>query len=103
MPKPGPVPWRLFTVGEAAQILSVHPATVRRWIASGHLQFRKLGKLVRIPEEELARIAQEGLGKRRKRSASTGRELKTEKKALCGHSRIGLTKINLTTNAAGYE
>ncbi len=87
MSKPGPVPWRLFTVGETAQILSVHPATVRRWIARGQIQVRKLGKkLVRIPEEELARITQEGFGfsgKRRKRSAS-------KNKALIGHSQLGL-------------
>ncbi|TFE65505.1 hypothetical protein A7Q09_02735 [Methylacidiphilum sp. Yel] len=93
MPKPGPVPWRFFTVSEAAQILSVHPATVRRWIVSGQIQFRRLGKLVRIPEEELARIAQEGLGKRRKRTAS-------KNKALCGHSHIGLNDMNPTESVS---
>jgi len=54
-------------VGEAAKALSVHLANVRRWIVSGQIQFRRLGKLVRIPEEELARIAQEGLGFSRKK------------------------------------
>jgi excisionase family DNA binding protein len=74
-PNPSPIPWRMFSIREAAKALSVHPATVRRWILSGQIRARRLGKLVRVPEDELALIAREGLGfpgRRKRRGGKPG-------------------------------
>jgi len=50
----------LLTLSEAAARLRLHPETVRRWLNSGQLQGRKLGKTKggwRIPASEIARVA----------------------------------------------
>lgn len=57
----------LLTVAEVASRLRCHPHTIRRWIWSGKLQAAKVGDLVRIPEEEVERMAQ---AKRHSRPAS---------------------------------
>ena len=49
------------TVREAAEALEVKPATVRAWILARKISFRKIGRSVRIPKEEVDRILREGL------------------------------------------
>jgi excisionase family DNA binding protein len=49
---------QLLTVDQAAAVLAVHPATIRRHVRSGALpaiQIGGPGKAVRIPEGELTR------------------------------------------------
>jgi len=46
----------LLTVAEVAARLKCHPHTVRRWIWSNKLKAVKVGDLVRVPEEEVARF-----------------------------------------------
>ena len=44
---------RLYTVREAAAILKVHERTVVRWIRSGRLSARRMGRRFRIDEDAL--------------------------------------------------
>ena len=43
----------LMTVGDAAEVLQVHPNTIYNWIHSGKLWAFKLGRAWRIPKEGL--------------------------------------------------
>jgi excisionase family DNA binding protein len=44
---------RLRTIDEAAELLNVSPRTVRRLIESGALPVHRLGRLVRIADQDL--------------------------------------------------
>ncbi|MBE9566011.1 MAG: helix-turn-helix domain-containing protein [Proteobacteria bacterium] len=46
----------LLPTKEAARRLSVHPATIRRWAASGRLRFVRIGRERAIPVEEVRRL-----------------------------------------------
>ena len=47
-----------LTISAAARLFSVHPRTIRRYIASGDIrQFVRLGRVIRIPAAELDRFA----------------------------------------------
>ena len=43
----------LFTTGEVAKMLRVHPRTVQEWIRSGMLTAVRYGKLLRIRQADL--------------------------------------------------
>ncbi len=44
---------RLYTVREAAAVLKVHERTVLRWVKSGRLAARRIGRQIRIDEDAL--------------------------------------------------
>ena len=48
----------LLTVDEVANRLKCHPHTVRRWIWGRKLSAVKVGDLVRVPQQELAKLVQ---------------------------------------------
>lgn len=48
-----------LTIEQASALYDVHPATIRRWIASGRLPAYRVGRLVRIKRSDV-----ESLGKR---------------------------------------
>ena len=50
----------MLTVQELAKELGIHKETVLRNIRKGKIKAIKYGKLLRISEEELARIQREG-------------------------------------------
>ena len=50
----------LLTMAEAADYLGVSPATIRRWIAEGHLAAVKLARSVRIRPEALDALVAAG-------------------------------------------
>jgi excisionase family DNA binding protein len=50
----------MLTVGEAAQRVERDPETVRRWIRSGKLRSRRIGKQHLIDELDLARFEDDG-------------------------------------------
>jgi len=50
---------RLFTVEEASKILRVSKKTVYRWLKSGVLPYCKLGKSIRIKEEDLEALIEQ--------------------------------------------
>src|SRR5262245_54798328 len=50
-----------YTLEEAAQILKLHPQTLRRWIRQGKLPARRFGKQFRLRPEDLERAAQPAL------------------------------------------
>ena len=43
---------RFFSVGDVADALGVHPKTVRRRITSGELRVHRIGRQLRISEED---------------------------------------------------
>jgi excisionase family DNA binding protein len=47
---------RLLTVPQAAEALSVCERTIWRWIEAGELEIYRLGRTVRIAEDELVRF-----------------------------------------------
>jgi excisionase family DNA binding protein len=49
------------TLEEAAQILKLHPQTLRRWIRQGKLPARRFGKQYRLRVEDIERAAQPAL------------------------------------------
>lgn len=49
---------RYLTVEQAAEVLQVHPDTVRQWLRGSQLAGRKIGRIWRIPESGLANLLQ---------------------------------------------
>jgi len=60
----------LFTVDAVAELLSVTPACIRRWILERKIATVKLGRLVRIPPNEVQRLIQSGLRPTQERTSS---------------------------------
>jgi excisionase family DNA binding protein len=54
------LPRALWTIEETATYLKVRPGTIRSWLLKGRLPKIKVGCLVRIPEEAVARLVAEG-------------------------------------------
>jgi len=52
---------QLLTVQAFAKTLNVTPACIRRWILERKIATVKLGRLVRIPADEVLRIVEQGL------------------------------------------
>ena len=52
---------QLLTVQAFAKALNVTPACIRRWILERKIATVKLGRLVRIPADEVLRIVEQGL------------------------------------------
>jgi excisionase family DNA binding protein len=60
----------LLSTKQAAERLGVHPATIRRWAASGRVRYVRIGRERAIPVEEVRRLKREraradGAGRRR--------------------------------------
>ena len=51
---------RLLTVDEVAALLRVRPSCIRRWIGERKIGIVHIGRLVRIPHSEVARIIEVG-------------------------------------------
>jgi excisionase family DNA binding protein len=51
----------LLTVPQAAEKLSVTRACIRRWVLERRLTTIKLGRLIRIPASEIARLINAGV------------------------------------------
>lgn len=51
---------RLLTVTEAAEKTGLSPATWRAWILRRKVQIVRLGRAVRVPEDEILRLVREG-------------------------------------------
>lgn len=49
-------PARFYTLKEAAAVLNVNPSTISRQCAAGTFPHVKIGRSVRIPIEEVARL-----------------------------------------------
>ncbi len=58
---------QLVTVGEAAKMLAVTPAAIRKWLYQKRLECVKVGRLTRLRLEDVERIASVGLHDRQKR------------------------------------
>lgn len=55
-----PMVSKIFTVDEVAEHLRVTPRAVREWIRQGKLKSTKIGRLVRVKEEELQKFIDQG-------------------------------------------
>ncbi len=64
----------LLTVDAVAEVLSVTPACIRRWIFERKIATVKLGRLVRIPSDEVQRLIQSGLRPTQEQMRSTDSE-----------------------------
>jgi excisionase family DNA binding protein len=51
----------LLTLEQAAERLGLKPVTVRMWASARKIARVKLGRAVRIPESEIAKIIERGL------------------------------------------
>jgi excisionase family DNA binding protein len=47
---------RILRIDQAADWLQIHPRTLRRWIASGHIQAARISRIWMITEDEVQRI-----------------------------------------------
>ena len=60
----------LLTVDEAAEVLNVSEACIRRWILEAKITTVKLGRLVRVPSSEIDRLVEDGLRPAKRRVQS---------------------------------
>jgi excisionase family DNA binding protein len=51
---------RLFTLKQAAEILAVSPELLRKLRRQQRLRVVRLGRVVRVPESEVHRLARDG-------------------------------------------
>ena len=58
-PKTGDAASRLLTIADTAERLNVSPRTVRRLIDAGQLPIIRIGRAVRIAEDDLERAVAE--------------------------------------------
>jgi len=61
---------QLLTVRTFAKALNVTSACIRRWILERKIATVKLGRLVRIPSDEVQRLIQSGLRPSQERTSS---------------------------------
>jgi len=66
----------LVATKQAAERLRVHPATIRRWAASGRLRYVRIGRERAIPVAEVTRLQRERGKKNRKGSESDSGDLR---------------------------
>lgn len=48
---------RMLSIGDVAECMHASTRSVRRWIADGELHAHRLGRLVRVSEDDLAAFA----------------------------------------------
>jgi excisionase family DNA binding protein len=53
---------QMLSVRQAAEMMSVHTGTLRRWIQAGRLRATKPGRHWRIPERSLRELVEKGSG-----------------------------------------
>jgi len=51
---------QFYTIAEFAKVLKISIPTVKRWIKSGKIKVLRVGRVVRIPKEEIDRLMSEG-------------------------------------------
>jgi excisionase family DNA binding protein len=51
---------KLMTIAQAAEMTQLSPATWRAWISRRKVGVVRLGRCVRIPEDEIIRLVREG-------------------------------------------
>jgi excisionase family DNA binding protein len=51
---------KLLTVNEAAELLGLAPVTLRCWIGQRRISVVRLGRAVRISQEEISRMIERG-------------------------------------------
>ena len=59
-----------YTLEEAANMLRLHPQTLRRWIREGKLPARRFGKQFRLRREDFESVAQPRVAQNAEESSS---------------------------------
>ena len=52
---------QLLTIKQASELLACSPAAIRKWIFQGRLRAVKVGRLTRLRQEDIERVASKGL------------------------------------------
>ena len=47
---------RILRIDQAADLLQIHPRTLRRWIHAGHIKAARISRIWMITEDEMRRI-----------------------------------------------
>jgi excisionase family DNA binding protein len=50
---------KLYTLAQAAQLLGLQPVTLRAWAARRKIAVHRLGRAIRVPASEVARLLQQ--------------------------------------------
>ncbi|HEX8233358.1 MAG TPA: helix-turn-helix domain-containing protein [Caulobacteraceae bacterium] len=48
---------RMLSIGDVAEAMNASTRTIRRWIADGDLHAHRMGRLVRVSEDDLVAFA----------------------------------------------
>ncbi len=91
---------RLYKVSEVARMLNVSTVAVRKWIKSGKLEARRIGKLWMIPESELKRFLGE---KPREVRAVIYARVNSHKQKKDGNLDRQLERLRSYCSAKGYK
>jgi excisionase family DNA binding protein len=51
---------KLLNVNQVADSLGLKPSTIRAWIAQRRIAVARIGRSVRVPEDEIRRLIEEG-------------------------------------------
>ena len=52
---------KLYNITEASQVWNCSPWTARAHVKAGHLQVTRIGRLVKVSQQEVDRVCREGL------------------------------------------
>ncbi len=91
---------RLYKVSEVARMLNVSTVAVRKWIKSGKLRARRIGKLWMIPESELKRFLGE---KTREIRAVIYARVSSHKQKKDGNLNRQIERLRSYCSAKGYK
>ncbi len=91
---------RLYRVSEVARMLNVSTVAVRKWIKSGKLRARRIGKLWMIPESELMRFLGE---KPREIRAVIYARVSSYKQKTDGNLNRQIERLRSYCSAKGYK
>ena len=91
---------RLYRVSEIARMLNVSTVAVRKWIKSGKLRARRIGKLWMIPESELKRFLGE---KPREIRAVIYARVSSHKQKKDGNLERQVERLRNYCSAKGYK
>ncbi len=91
---------RLYKVSEVAKKLNVSTATIRKWIRSGKLRAKRVGKLWMIPENELKRFLGE---KPREIRAAIYARVSSHKQKKDGNLERQIDRLRGYCSARGYK
>lgn len=95
---------KLMTITQAAEMTQLSPATWRAWILRRKVRVVRLGRCVRIPEDEIIRLVLEGtvpvegLGR-----ATIGRSRRRDGRLESNTEALSVDEVDMARPTAGIE